>query len=443
MDQNVLEFWNGILRQVRQRNDPEAALAYIRNFNRKYGKWLLQKNCVIKINDIIFAHGGVNLQFSRWKLEDINDLLRLELGAYALRPTNPQLGGQPFQPKMAYNSQSPLWYRQDDVASQAEIDEILANLGAGRMVVGHNFVGAGGGSPIIRDEDSVARFENKVWMIDTGIGYSDIGGTLYALIIDDGKYDFFAGPAEAAAQGFEVRPTSEGPQNPDAIEKFLSQAAPQVVVPGAAGRTDPWRIRLESGGISRWAQFKYINRPRPEPIPDSFKYELAAYKLNTHLGLSFVPPAVERTINDTPGSLQAFIENVVRKADMKRKGFLPDDPEAFDRAMADLKVFENLANDRCDNEKDTLIQKDSGKIYRVDFSEAFAPASGTIPGCEILRCSRRLYDKLGEWDQEKITALLAPYLNEEEIRALHARRSSILEMIKKQIEERGESAVLF
>jgi len=92
-EQNVLEFWNGILRQVRHRNDPEAALAYIENFNHKYGKWLLRKNCVIRINDIIFAHGGVNHQFSGWKLKDINDLLRLELGAYALRPTNPQLGG--------------------------------------------------------------------------------------------------------------------------------------------------------------------------------------------------------------------------------------------------------------------------------------------------------------------------------------------------------------
>jgi hypothetical protein len=442
-DQKLLDFWNGILLKIRQRNDPEAALAYIENFNRTYGKWLLQKNCVIRINDIVFAHGGISLKYSRWTLGEINDLLRWELGAYALRPANPQLGGVPLQPKMVYNPQSPLWYRQDDVASQPEINEILVNLGADRMVVGHSFVGAGGGSPIIREEDSVARFEDKVWMIDTGIGYSDIGGFLYALIIDEGKFDFFAGPAVAAAQSSAERPRNEGPQTPEEIEKFLRTSTPMVVVPGAAGRTDPWRVRLESDGITRWAQFKYINRPRPEPIPDSFRYELAAYELNKSLGLGLVPPAVERTINDTTGSLQAFLENVIRESDMKKENFVPADPEAFDRAMADLKVFENLVYDRCDNEKDTLIQKDSGKIYRVDFSEAFAPAAGTIPGCEILRCSRRLYQKLGEWDQDKVNSLVAPYLNEEEIRALHARQDSILQMIKKQIEERGESAVLF
>jgi hypothetical protein len=443
MDQNVLEFWDGVLLKIRQRNAPYDALAYIDGFNQKYGKWLLQKNCVIRINDIIFAHGGISLQYSRWKIEEINDLLRWELVAFALRPTNPQIGGQPLQPKMVYNPESPLWYRQDDVATQAEIDEILANLGAGRMVVGHNFVGAGGGSPIIHQDDSVARFENKVWMIDTGIGYSDIGGYLYALVINEGKFDFFSGPALAAGQSSGEHPTTEGPQTAEEMEKFLGTSTPMVVVPGAAGRTDPWRIRLESGGITRWAQFKYIHRPRPEPVPDSYKYELAAYQLNKVLGLSFVPPAVERTINNTVGSLQAFIENVIRESDIKIKNFRPADPEAFDKEMADLKVFENLVYDRCDNEKDTLIQIETGKIYRVDFSEAFAPENGTIPGCEIVRCSRRLYQRLQEWDQDKVNILLTPYLNEEEIRAVHARRGSIIQMIKKQIEERGESAVLF
>ncbi|MGB7294290.1 MAG: metallophosphoesterase [Candidatus Aminicenantales bacterium] len=445
LDKNpgLLNFWAGILSNVRKRNNPLAALAYVENFNRTYGKWLLQKNCIIKINDIIFAHGGINLEFSKWKLKDINEVLRMELWAYILRPTKPLLGGQPFTPKLVYNPQSPLWYRQDDTASQPEIDEILTNLGAGRMVVGHNFLGSGGGSPIVLQEDAVARFEGKVWMIDTGIGYTDVGGVLYALIIEDGKFNFYSGSADATAQSPEASPTNEGPKTTDEIEKFLRTSTPQLVVPGAAGRTEPWRVKLEAGGIIRWAQFKYINRPRPEPIPDSFKYEIAAYVLDKHLGLDLVPPAVPRTINDTSGSLQMFIENAMRESDRKRENITPPDPEAFNQAMADLKVFENLVYDSCKNDKDTLIQREMGKVYRVDFSEAFAPENGTVPGCEILSCSRRLYQRLCDWEREKVTTLLAPYLNEEEIRALHARQGSIVRMIQEQIEKQGESDVLF
>jgi len=440
---NLLNFWADVLSRIRKRDDPLAALAYIENFNQTYGKWLLHKNSIIKINDIIFVHGGINLEYSSWKIKDINDLFRLELWAYALHPTSPRIAGQPFTPKLVYNPQSPLWYRQDDITSQTEIDKILANLGANRMVVGHNFLGSGGGSPIILQEDAVARFENKIWMIDTGIGYSDLGGILYALIIEDGKFNFYTGSAEPAAQSSQENPTGEGPKSPEEVEKFLNISTPLVVVPGAAGRTEPWKVRLESNGITRWAQFKYINRPRPAPIPDSFNYEIAAYELDKYLGLGLVPPAVPRTIKDTLGSLQMFVENAIRESDRERENFLPGDPEAFGQVMADLKVFENLVYDSCENEKDTLIQKDTGKIYRVDFSEAFAPENGTIPGCEILRCSRRLYQTLFNWDRDKVTTLLAPYLGEEEIWALHARQGSIVRMIQKQMETRGESAVLF
>jgi hypothetical protein len=289
----------------------------------------------------------------------------------------------------------------------------------------------------------VARFENKVWMIDTGISYTDVGGILYALIIKDGNFDFFSGAAEAAAQSPQADATGDGPQSPEEVEKFLKTAAPLVVVPGAAGRTEPWRVRLESDGITRWAQFKYINRPRPAPIPDSYSYEIAAYELDKHLGLNLVPPAATRMVKDTVGSLQMFVENAMREADRKRENIIPPDPEAFDQAMADLKVFENLVHDPCGNDRDTLIQKDTGKVYRVDFSEAFAPETGTIPGCEIRRCSRRLYQQLLDWDKDKVTALVAPYLNEDEIRALHARRDAIVRMIQEQIESRGENEVLF
>jgi hypothetical protein len=442
-DPGLLEFWNNILILVRKGQDSEAALAYIKGFNEVYGKWLLKKNAVIKINDIVFAHGGISRAFSTRPIRDINDALRLELGAYAKNPARPTLGGQPFEPKVVYNPQAPSWYRQDDAGSQAEIDAILSNLGADRIVVGHDFLGSGGGGPIVRRASDVPRFEKKVWMIDTGIGYSDVGGLLYALIIDNGTFDFYASLEGGADGSPPAAPGGEGPRTADELERFLMTATPQVVVSAAAGRTDPWRVRLASEGVTLWAQFKYIRRPRPMPLPDSYTYELAAYKLSRYLGLGFLPPVVERTIKETSGALQAYVENALSEADRKKDGVPPADPETFERAVADLRVFESLVREDCENDRDTLVRKDTGAVYRVDFSQAFAPETGLAAGCPIRRCSRALYRALLGWERDKVGALLGPYLNEAEMQALHARRDALVAAIRREIGNRGEAAVLF
>jgi len=447
-DNGWRSFWEKILeKSKRERGLDEAGQAYTGNFNETYGRWLLKQNVVIKINDVIFVHGGINLQYSTWNLKRINDTFRLELGVFALGPSNPQLFGRTFRPLLVYNSQSPLWLREDEQnTTQEQMDRILANLKASRMVIGHNFAMSGGGrSPIVPAGDVVPFFGGKVWMIDTGIGYTLYGGRLFALIIENGEIHHWAESEEPAPGRPEERPSGAAPGTPEEVEKYLRTATPLFVIPGGAGRTDPWKVRMDFEGIKRWAQFKYINRPRPNAIPDSYKYELAAYALSKYLDLGFVPPVVERTINDYPGSLQIFVEDAVRESDRKRQNAMPDDPKAFDQSMADLRVFLNLVYDRCDieRERDILIQRGTSKVYAVDFSRAFDTRNETVPGCEIVRCSRSIYRKLQGWNQDEVRMLLGPYLNEEEMRALQARVGSILWMIKKQIEMKGESAVLF
>jgi hypothetical protein len=441
-------YWEDLLeKSKRAKGRDEAGRAYTENFNRTVGKWLLRQNIVIKINDIVFVHGSINRTYSKRNLQELNNEYRAELETFALQSSGSRaferFGHQQTSKfKLIYNSRSPLWYREDEIASQDEIDGILGDLHASRMVVGHNYNASGGGSPIVPTE-GVARFEGKIWMIDTGIGYTQYGGSLYALIIQNGEFDSYSESAEAAAEAPQKPPEPEGPKTPAEIEKYLSAAAAVSVVQGGAGRTEPWKVRLDLDGVKRWAQFKYMDRPRPSPIPDCYKYELAAYKLNNYLDLGFVPPVVERTISKYPGALQIFVENAFRETDRKNQNIKLKDPEAYNRALADLRVFTNLVADSCQNDRDVLIQRDTERVFRVDFSEAFAPSNDAVPGCEILRCSRNIYHKLLNWDEGHVKALLAPYLSEEELRALHARLGAVIWMIKKQIEVHGESAVLF
>jgi hypothetical protein len=169
-------FWNKL------KGDRDAQREYFINFYEKYGTWLLQQNAVIKINDIIFVHGGIGEKYSTWKIEDINNLLRRELSdlaraALKSEPQNSRL-------EIAYKTDGPLWYRdlarvpEEDM--NEEVDRILANLGAKVMVIAH--------TPKVPTRKEMERFGGKVWIIDTGISII-YGGRLSALIIENGEFE--------------------------------------------------------------------------------------------------------------------------------------------------------------------------------------------------------------------------------------------------------------
>jgi hypothetical protein len=435
-------FWTNLMR-----NDAAAKDAYIEGFNDIYGKWLIQKNAVIEINDIIFCHGGISPKYSTWKIQNINSSLRAELEFFQGRRKSIQSVPRSFKPEMVYAPDSPLWYRGlallDQKSYQREVDRILANLKARAMVVGHTQYQAGGSSPVVPDLNNISRFEGKIFIIDTGIS-SVYGGILSALIIEDETVTLWEPRGEIAQENPAKSPTQGGPlSSEDSLSYLRTAAVLSVRKEAVAGRTAPWQVRLENNGIVLRALFKYIDRPRPDPIPDSYRYEIAAYKLSVYLGLDFVPPVVEREIEGIKGSLQVFVEDPVREAEIREKHLQPPDARAFDEAQDNLKVFENLVYEPCDNTQDTLIRRSDWKVFRVDFSQAFEPKKETVRGCEIMRCSRRLYGKLNGWNDAQVSALLSVYLSEEETEALISRKDLILWMIRHLIQSRGESAVLF
>ena len=229
------------------------------------------------------------------------------------------------------------------------------------------------------------------------------------------------------------------------LENYLRTAKIVSVGKDAeAGRTAPWKITLDDGKTRRQGHFKYINRFRPSLLPDSYKYEIAAYELDKLLDLKIVPPVVEREIEGTTGSLQLYLEGCIKEAERKRRKIVPPDPESFQNMMEVINVFENLVHEEeCFDASDTLVNLDDWKVCRVDFSMAFSPLPELIPGCKINKCSHKLYQNLLQLDDIQVRNKLKLYLNNPEIEALLQRKKIIIEKIEQLIKEKGQKAVLF
>ena len=131
-----------------------------------------------------------------------------------------------------------------------------------------------------------------------------------------------------------------------------------------------------------------------------------------------------------------FMEQPVISEEVRlQKNLIPPDPDSFNKTLSDLAIFEHLLffPSLC-NQRDLeniMIQTElNWKVWLIDLSEAFAPATKLIPGCEIKDCSDSLFAKLENLSKEGIQAKLSLYLNDEEIATLLVRRDLIIKKVK-------------
>jgi len=189
--------------------------------NGKYGRWVSNHNAVVKINDMVFVHGGISEAVSTSSVREINERIRQELGNFQqLRNKLIQTGvikgffnldeileqvkievadlkGRKGPEDAAMrelesilsiggwyisHSDGPLWYRgynteQEDSFNSA-LSKILSNLKAKYIVVGHTPFPKG----------IASKWSGKVFLIDTGMLRSYYQGRCSALVIEKDKF---------------------------------------------------------------------------------------------------------------------------------------------------------------------------------------------------------------------------------------------------------------
>lgn len=178
-DEALKQYWSRLMRE-----DPQARMKYLENFNKQYGDWILKHNAVIMINEIVFVHGGISKKFSQWELKDINKRARYELRE--VQKASLKNLSLSIDLQIVFQSDGPFWYRelarQDENFFSSEVDIILKNLDAKAIVIAHTpKTGA------IATAENMSRFNKRVWVIDTGISKA-YGGILSALVIENEKF---------------------------------------------------------------------------------------------------------------------------------------------------------------------------------------------------------------------------------------------------------------
>jgi len=312
----------------------------------EFGGWLLQRPAVIRINDSIFAHGGLSGAVAGRTLAQINEQHRRVLEEYThsrayfieqgILDAAANYYDQPHIVKerveamaasgdlpeahldnarkliAAYRSEifdgpALTWYRGNVGCSaaieQGRLGRILEGLGGKRLVIGHTPTSS-------RAIES--RFDDMLIRVDTGMLNSHYRGQAAAAVIGPGGIGAYY-PNRPGEHVIVRQPRRVGPRSPnlgdDELERVLALAPVQDIETRQDGTL---RLAIDYEGQPIEALFAGTPAGR-RPVP--FLPQVAAYRLDRYLGLDMVPVAVAREVDGKRGAITLDLTNLIDESE--------------------------------------------------------------------------------------------------------------------------------
>ena len=129
----------------------------------EYGKWVRSRVAAVKINGVLFIHGGVSDKVANLGCQGLNAEVQRDLAAAPVPADK-------ITSLLSATEDGPLWYRgmasEPEAAFEPMLDSILRRLDARGVVIGHTPIATG---------QITTRFGGRVVLIDTGM----LGGEFF------------------------------------------------------------------------------------------------------------------------------------------------------------------------------------------------------------------------------------------------------------------------
>lgn len=237
------------------------------------------------------------------------------------------------------------------------------------------------------------------------------------------------------------------------MEDFLRHARVVRSQRTGKGITNPYRLTLSDGTTTHDAAFQPVDERRNSKqfadgtteinYVDSYRYNIAAYKLAVLLGLEeMMPVTVERKWNRMTGSLSWWLEVQMDEKERYEKGIRPPDVEAYNRQVHKMRVFAELVYDTDRNVGNMLIGE-NWEVYMIDFSRAFRLYRKLKDPRNLERCSRDLLARMKRLTMDSLMAATGGFLTRDEAEAVLIRRDLIVDHYSRLVAEKGEDQVLY
>ncbi|MBI1787363.1 MAG: hypothetical protein HYR60_07410 [Acidobacteria bacterium] len=238
------------------------------------------------------------------------------------------------------------------------------------------------------------------------------------------------------------------------MENFLKSAKVLETKELSIGVTNSKKAVLQSedGKLKHDAHIQTVNISKAEfegtrgkeiNFRDKYQFNIAAYELDKILQLNMTPPSVERKVAGQSAAVTWWVDDTqMTELERTKKKIEPPDQDKWNLQMYIVRVFDQLIYNTDRNLGNLVIDKD-WKIWMIDHTRAFRMQKALQNQANLVKCDRKLLERLRALDKNVVKERLKPWLTGMEIDAVMGRRDLIVKYVEKLIKEKGESAVLY
>jgi hypothetical protein len=236
------------------------------------------------------------------------------------------------------------------------------------------------------------------------------------------------------------------------MEKFLLDGRIVKKKESSKGVTQAYRVTLSNGVVTHDAQVQNVDiakaffdvGPKHTEVnfKDSFRYNVAAYRLAMLLGLDNVPMSVERKVDGKPAAVTWWLDGVMDEGDRQKKKISHSNSLRASDYYGVMFVFDELIQNR-DRNAGNIVWSPDSKMWLIDHTRAFRLGKDFLNPANLTRVERTLFGKLRTLDQQAFTESIGKTLTKDEIEALFVRRDKLVELFEQKIASLGEDKILY
>ena len=231
---------------------------------------------------------------------------------------------------------------------------------------------------------------------------------------------------------------SPAPLDDAAIEAFLLNAKVVSTRPIGKGVTGATRATLTDGVRTHDAQIQTVDEFKPvyrtrsgeeRNFRDSWRFNVAAYRIDRMLGLDLVPVSVQRRWRLGEAAFTWWVDDVQMDEETRRKNDTqPPDASRWNKQMLAIRLFDQLI-DNVDRNQGNILITNSWRLWAIDHTRAFRYSKTPRKPANVTPLDPAVLERLKALEFSSLKKELSRYLTDDDLRNLLARRDAILRML--------------